>query len=110
MGTDLHAFIELDCSQKESAFTDKEQIYAFNFGELPISRNYDLFNALADGRNCHLDRADIIEHCLYDPRGIPKYHSVAVSNRYFCIVLSTMTDWEHELGIGRTRLVFWFDS
>lgn len=86
MGTDIHAFIELDYSNKEPAFTDKEQIYAFNFGELLISRDYDLFNALADGRNCHLDEENIVKHCLYAPRGIPKHYSVAVSNRYFHFV------------------------
>jgi len=50
MGTDIHAFIEMGWSKKKEAFAEKESIYAFNFGELLISRDYDLFNALADGR------------------------------------------------------------
>ncbi|MEL6929281.1 MAG: hypothetical protein AAFO95_11675 [Cyanobacteria bacterium J06600_6] len=86
MGTDIHVFVEMDWSEEKEAFVDREKIYAFNSGELSISRDYDLFNALADGRSCHSNEEDIDRHCLYSRRGIPKHHSVAVGNRYFHLV------------------------
>lgn len=86
MGTDIHAFIEMDWSEEEKTFEQKDQIHAFNFGELLISRDYELFNALADGRSCYCTREEIERHCLYSPRGIPKYYNEATNNRYFHLV------------------------
>ena len=82
MGTDIHAFIEIDYSEEGKAFEDSEKISAFNLGELLISRDYELFDALGDGRSSD----EITEPSLYGSRGLPKNISFAVENRYFHIV------------------------
>jgi hypothetical protein len=50
MGTDMHAFIELSYNAAVPFFTEAT-VVSFTAGEIHISRDYDLFNSLADGRN-----------------------------------------------------------
>lgn len=42
MGTDIHAFIEIDYSEDGKPFEIEGQVYSFNCGELNLSRDYDI--------------------------------------------------------------------
>ena len=46
MGTDIHAFIEMDWSEQEERFAEKEQIYAFNFGGIANFKRLRFFLTL----------------------------------------------------------------
>ena len=97
MGTDIHAFIEIDYSKEGKSFETEGQVYAFNCGELNIPRDYDLFNALSDGRNYHFEEEEIEQHCLYPSRGLPKYYSGAVESRYFHLVDDRESEFDKPL-------------
>ena len=85
MGTDIHAFIELSYNLAVP-FSAEATVVSFTAGEIHISRDDDLFNALADRRNIHFDAQDIEKHALYPPRGLPPYTSEAVKARYYHII------------------------
>lgn len=86
MGTDAHAFIEIDRSSRSPFFCDKSDIVAFNSGELWIERNYDLFDALADARSSRTS-ASSVRRALFPPRGLPSVVSDAVEARYYLRVV-----------------------
>lgn len=86
MGTDIHAFVEIDYSRDSEPFGENAAIRPFNGGEFFLWRNYDLFNALGDGRNYRFSEDEIEKHSRYPPRGLPSQCSYAVYNRYFHLV------------------------
>lgn len=86
MGTDIHAFIEIDYFEEAEPFSNEDSIRPFNEGELFWWRSYDLYNALGDGRNYHFDESRIEKHCLIPPRGLPAQMGSAVINRFFHVV------------------------
>lgn len=96
MGTDIHAFVEHCHAQGGEPFSDPDRIYSFNAGEFRISQDYDLFNALGDGRNYSLDEAARDQPALFSPRGLPQHISEEVANRYYHFVDNrgfTITTW-----------------
>ena len=88
MGTDIHAFIEFSLDRKVEAFSALDDVRALNAGEFFVSRNYDLFDALGDGRSRGVQPPDARpRRALHPPRGIPLVLSESVFRRYYVAVL-----------------------
>jgi hypothetical protein len=86
MGTDAHIFIEIDNGSAEPAFQCRDDIRAFNSGELLIERNYVFFDALANGRSSRI--VGYSGRCaLFPPRGFPAVASRRVEARYYLRVV-----------------------
>lgn len=86
MGTDIHAFVEVD-SGGDEPFGDGADIRCFNRGEFFVPNDYDLLNALGDGRSRSLDPEEVRRWALIPPRGLPSNTSPAVLDRYYHPVL-----------------------
>jgi hypothetical protein len=82
MGTDIHAFVEVDYGGGEP-FGAGADIRCFNRGEFFIPNDYDLLDALGDGRSRSLSPADVTRRALIPLRGLPSNASQAVLDRYF---------------------------
>ena len=46
MGTDIHAFVEVDYASDGEPFGELAEVRSFNFGEFFVWQNYDLFDPL----------------------------------------------------------------
>jgi hypothetical protein len=86
MGTDLHAFVEVDRGHGDPFGADAD-IICFNRGEFFIPNDYDLLNALGDGRSRNLPPDEVTRWGLIAPRGLPADASPAVLDRYYHAVL-----------------------
>ncbi len=86
MGTDIHAFIEFDDNLTSEPFAEGNWISSLSCGEFCIQRNYDLFDALGNGRNYHFKESEIQQRALYPPRGVPANLSEIVISRYYHLV------------------------
>jgi hypothetical protein len=92
MGTDIHAFIEYDCTRNTDppfrpTKTGVLEVRAFNTGELFIWRDYDVFDALAFGRSAQIPEGrDDGKRPLFRARGLPANLSDAVAQRYYHVV------------------------
>lgn len=83
MGTHIHAFIDVDHFKDDpdeptEPFSSDDCIHAFNEGTFFIWKDYDLFDALADGRSGGFppeEQDPTWPKALYPPRGLPEYYS-----------------------------------
>jgi hypothetical protein len=83
MGTEIHAFVEVDYATVGEPFFDEvATIRAFNRGEFFICNVDDLLDALGDGRSRHFAPEAVRRWALFPPRGIPPNPSYGVVVRY----------------------------
>ena len=86
MGTDIHAFIEIDLDQSSEPFCKDTAIICFNRAPFSLERNYDLFDALAGARSSRSKNLTDNKKPLFGIRGIPKYISDEVFRSFYFIV------------------------
>ena len=82
MGTDIHAFVEVDYATDGEPFGELAEIRCFNLGEFFLWHNYDLFDALGNGRSRHGPPESVERWALVPPRGLPRNASRGVIARY----------------------------
>lgn len=88
MGTDIHAFVEVYRGRGDPFGVDAD-IVCFNRGEFFVPNDYDLLNALGDGRSRSLPPDEVQRWALISPRGLPENASCAVLDRYYHTVLGS---------------------
>jgi len=92
MGTDIHAFLEIDWGSDDyEPFIDEGDIRPFNTGDILLRRNYELFDALANGRSGNPGLRPR-KRPLYPARGIPDVVSWAVADCYYLRVIEPDQD------------------
>ncbi|MBN9520674.1 hypothetical protein J0H58_19510 [bacterium] len=102
MGTDIHAFVEFDRGRGDP-FGAGADIVCFNRGEFFVPNDYDLLNALGDGRSHSLHPDEVRRWSLVPPRGLPSNASQTVLDLYYHPVLrpggqpGRASSWWHEL-------------
>jgi hypothetical protein len=89
MGTYMSAFIEIDYSKKLPSFHNSEQIYSLTEGSFVFGKDYEVFDALAYGRQgCAEDEdRDLTQLPKFEPRGIPVPQSLTVARNFFLLVV-----------------------
>ncbi len=89
MGTYLSAFIEFDRSDMLPAFSDTSQIESLTEASFSFGKDYEVFDALGDGRNGAMrgEDYDPLQAPLIPPRGIPTPCDLYVGWAYFYLVL-----------------------
>ncbi|QDT47209.1 hypothetical protein Pan258_12400 [Symmachiella dynata] len=92
MGTSIHAFIEVDYSEQSMPFVTSKTVSAFNDGELLLTGNPQVLDALGDGVNYHFPGDRSRKRALHSPRGLPPMLSFPVFNRFAHIIVKGDTD------------------
>jgi hypothetical protein len=88
MGTDIHAFVEIDNGDRGPPFSETRTIVSVTRGSFQIGGGYEAFDALAWGRAAAMAPEDRDPSLipLIAPRGMPNPRSVAVAWNYFYLV------------------------
>ncbi len=98
MGTDIHLFLEYNCSRTEDAFSHQRDIRSLSKGEFFVGRNYELFNAIAGARA--RSEGGVPENlCKFKPRSLPGIVSSTVFHRYYRLI-ADMVSAEHTAFLG----------
>jgi hypothetical protein len=58
MGTYMSAYVEVDGSKTSAPFTDPHLVHSLTDGSFNFGKDYEVFDALAGGRNCRMPRDD----------------------------------------------------
>lgn len=82
MGTEVHAFVEVDYATAGESFGETAEIRCFNRGEFFVWNVYELFDALGNGRSRHFPPETVGRWALFPPRGLPANVSEGVVVRY----------------------------
>jgi hypothetical protein len=86
MGTDIHTFVEVDYATTGEPFGASAEVRCFNQGEFFLWHDYDLFDALGNGRSHSFPPEEVKRWALFPPRGLPANISQAVFLRYYHLV------------------------
>jgi hypothetical protein len=88
MGTHMSAYIEVDYGEGSPPFTDPVQVYSLTEGSFVFGKDYEVFDALAGGRDAAMapEDRDPRRAPLIAPRGMPLPCSPAVGWDYFRLV------------------------
>lgn len=88
MGTYLSAYIEVDNSRAPEPFRDPTQVFSLTEGSFAFDKAYEVFDALAGGREAKMAREDLDPDRvpLFAPRGIPSPCSLDVARGYYFLV------------------------
>jgi hypothetical protein len=88
VGTYMATFIEVDHGDRQPPFSDPVQIHSLVDGPFNVDRAYDVFDALAGGRESQMAPEDRDAHRLplIPPRGMPEPCSASVAQNYFYLV------------------------
>ena len=88
MGTSIEAFIEIDHSDAAEEFSSWHQVHSFTHDTFLLHRDYDVFDALAGGRNAAMapEDQDPAREPMVPPRGMPSPRSLSVSQSFFYLV------------------------
>jgi hypothetical protein len=88
MGTYMSAYIEVDYGDRLPPFTDPQQVYSLTAGSFILGKGYDVFDALAGGRDAAMSPEDRDPNNapLFAPRGMPAPCSPAVGWDYYYLV------------------------
>jgi hypothetical protein len=88
MGTYMSAYIEVDYGEQSPPFSDPEQVYSLTEGSFALDKDYEVFDALAGGRDAAMapEDRDSSHAPLFAPRGMPSPCSLAVGWDYFRLV------------------------
>src|SRR5215467_1354959 len=87
MGTDIHAFVECADPDDGRAFSGTPEWPAYLLGSFNLLRDYELFDALADGRNSLMRPEDVGKRALFPPRGVPPDISLEAAREYYDLVV-----------------------
>ncbi len=87
MGTDIHAFVEYAHFDDGRSFSGTPESPARLLGSFNLLSDYDLFNALGDGRNSLMSPGDIAKRALFPPRGVPSDISLPVAREYYDLIV-----------------------
>jgi hypothetical protein len=130
MGTYMSAFIEVDHSESSRPFSDPTQIFSLTEGSFSFGKDYDVFDALAWGRDSQMavEDRDPRRRPLIAPRGMPSPQSSDVAwdyfylinesnelpNKYFwpahrCVSQAIADKWIRERGVSESEVVQWFN-
>lgn len=130
MGTYMAAYIEVDHSEGSPPFTDPMQVYSLTQGSFAFRKDYDVFDALAGGRDAAMAPEDREPSCapLFAPRGLPSPCSLAVGWDYFrlvadppvlpdrhfwpewrCVSSAVAAQWLQKEGCHEAKFVQWFN-
>src|SRR4051812_48176323 len=82
MGTEGHAFVEVDYATAGEPFGETAEIRSFNSGEFFIRNVYELFDALGNGRSRPFPPETVERWALFPPRSLPPNASHGVVVRY----------------------------
>lgn len=88
MGTYLSAYIEVDYTHAPEPFRDPTQIFSLTEGSFVFDKAYEVFDALAGGREAKMAAEDLDPDRvpLFAPRGIPSPCSLDVACGYYFLV------------------------
>jgi hypothetical protein len=130
MGTYMSAFIEVDHSDVLPPFSDTVQICSLTEGSFLFGKDYEVFDALAWGRDSQMapEDRDPARRPLIAPRGMPSPRSLAVAQSYFylvaappdlpdrhfwpahrCVPPGTAEGWVRERGALTSEVRQWFN-
>jgi hypothetical protein len=130
MGTYMSAFIEVDHSNGLLRFSDPVQIYSLTEGSFSFGKDYEVFDALAWGRDSQMspEDRDPARRPLIAPRGMPSPQSLVVAESYFylvaappdlpdphfwpahrCVAPGTAEEWARQRGVVTSEVVQWFN-
>ena len=88
MGIDIHAFIEAKQNQESPIY--------YCLASFHLSRDYQLFDILGNGRNYHSPRSEWETKAFLESRGAPKDMSVLVARELYDIVISSSNPQQNE--------------
>src|SRR5262249_45436146 len=129
MGTDMSAYLEFDYDRRSQPFTDPTQVYSLTNGSFACLRGYEVFDALAGGRDAVMapEDRDPRHAPLFARRGMPSPCSAAVGwdyyyvvaeapelpDRYFwpehrCVTPHLAAEWLRNEGSHEANFVQWF--
>ena len=87
MGTDIHAFIECADPFRALPFSGTPDYPAYQLGSFSLLRDYELFDALGDGRNSLMSPKEVDKRALIPPGGVPPDISLQVAQEYYDLVV-----------------------
>jgi hypothetical protein len=84
----MSAYIEVDHGEGSPPFSDPIDVHSLTEGSFAFGKDYDVFDALAGGRDAAMARGDPnpSRAPLISPRGMPSPYSPAVASDYFRLV------------------------
>lgn len=126
MSTCMSAFIEINYGRDSPPFSDSVQIYSLTEGSFVLGKDYEVFDALAWGRDSQMapEDRDPGRRPLVAPRGMPSPQSLTVAQNYFylvtpptdfpdhcfwpahrCITPVTAAEWVKRHGVAESQVV-----
>ena len=127
----MAAFIEVDRGDGQPPFADPVQIHSLVDGPFNLARAYDVFDALAGGRESQMrpEDRDARQLPLIPSRGMPEPCSSSVAQNYFylvcepadppnrhvwpawrCITPAEASAWVRDKGSHDASFVQWFNG
>ena len=129
MGTDMYVFIETD--ETDAVPFSGDHIFSFANGPIQPHRDYNVYDALAGGRNSQMfpEDQDPKREPLFAPRGVPSPCSLGVARNYYylvaepndmpsgrfwpkerCISPAEAEDWLTSKGCVESQVHQWFNG
>jgi hypothetical protein len=126
----MSAFIEMDHGDGSPRFVDPAQITSLTEGSFVFGKDYEVFDALAWGRDCTMrpEDRDPTRLPLIAPRGMPSPQSLTLAWNYFylvtepsappdqnfwpahrCVPPRTAEEWVRDHGAGESQVLQWFN-
>ena len=130
MGTYMSAYIEVDHGEHSPPFSDPVQIHSLTEGSFAFGKDYEVFDALAGGRDASMapEDRDPSRAPRFPPRGMPSPCSSTVGWDYFrlianppnlpnchfwpewrCVSSTVADEWLREKGCHRAEFFQWFN-
>jgi hypothetical protein len=127
----MSAHIEVDYGKKKPPFADSEQIFSLTGASFSFDRRYEVFDALAGGREVFYagEDRDPKRRPLISPRGMPSPCSLAVAQEYFylirkrgdvpdkyfwpsarCVTPRVASSWVRHKGSHESEVLQWFNG
>jgi hypothetical protein len=130
MGTYMSAYIEVDDGAPSPPFSDPMQILSLTEGSFSFGKDYEVFDALAGGRDAAMapEDRDPRRAPLFAPRGMPSPCSQSVGWDYFrlvaeppnmpncyfwpewrCVSPALAAEWLRAKGCHEAEVLQWFN-
>jgi hypothetical protein len=126
----MSAYIEVDHGDGSSPFSDPERVYSLTEGSFALGKDYEVFDALAFGREGAMapEDQDPSRAPLFAPRGMPAPCSLSVGWNYFylvaepsdppnrhfwperkCVTPTVATEWLRHKNCHEAQFFQWFN-
>jgi hypothetical protein len=126
----MNAYIEVDRGDRLPPFSDPMQVYSLTEGSFALGWDYEVFDALAGGRedSAAPEDRDPSRAPLFAPRGMPSPCSLAVGWDYFylvaepsdppdhvfwperrCVTPAVAAEWLRDKGCHEAQFLQWFN-